>query len=62
MKGKLIIYSGPSGVGKGFVKNLFINKPELNLHFSISATTRKPRVGEVDGEHYYFLTKQKFQE
>lgn len=61
-KGHLIILSGPSGVGKGTIKDVLMQKEELNLHFSVSCTTRKPRVGEVDGVHYYFVTHEKFEE
>ena len=60
MKGRLIVYSGPSGVGKGHVKNLFLHDPKLKLHFSVSATTRAPREGEVDGKHYHFLSQETF--
>ena len=57
---KLIIFSGPSGVGKGsIIKRLFLNK-KLNLTFSISATTRKKRKHEVDKKDYYFISKEKF--
>ena len=57
----LIIITGPSGVGKGtVVKALLIKDP--NLLLSISATTRKERKGEIDGEHYYFLSRNKFEE
>lgn len=59
-KGKLIVYAGPSGVGKGTVKDMFFNKPELNLHWSVSATSRSPREGEVHGHHYHFLTNEEF--
>jgi len=59
-RGKIIIFSGPSGVGKGTIRNKFFNLPRLNLVFSISATTRKPRVGEENGREYYFLTKKDF--
>ncbi len=59
-KGLLIIYSGPSGVGKGTVREEFINDPDLNLRYSISMTTRKPRNGEVDAEDYFFVTQEKF--
>jgi guanylate kinase len=56
----LIVFTGPSGVGKGTVlKALLARHPELNL--SISATTRSPRTGEVDGQHYYFLTRSQFE-
>lgn len=60
-KGLLIVVSGPSGTGKGTVcTELLHQTPELG--YSVSATTRQPRVGEVDGKNYYFLTKQKFEE
>ncbi len=58
--GMLIVISGPAGSGKGTVVKLLREKyPELGL--SVSATTRKPRAGEVDGEHYYFITKNEFE-
>ena len=58
---KLIIITGPSGVGKGtVVKNIL--KKDKNIWISISATTRKPREGEEHGKDYYFLTKEKFKE
>ena len=60
-KGLLIVISGPSGAGKGTIcKNLLSKHPELNL--SISATTRSPRAGEVDGVNYYFMTKEDFKD
>jgi guanylate kinase len=56
----LIVFTGPSGVGKGTVlKALLARHPEL--HVSISATTRSPRSGEVDQVHYYFLTRSQFE-
>jgi len=58
---KLIIITGPSGVGKGtVVKNIL--KKNKNIWLSISATTRKPREGEENGKDYYFLTTKKFKE
>lgn len=52
--------SGPSGVGKGTVcKLLLAQHPEF--HLSVSATTRSPRTGEVEGQHYYFLTHTQFE-
>lgn len=58
-KGKILVISGPSGVGKGtVVKELLENSNEFAL--SISATTRKPREGEVNGVNYFFLTKEEF--
>lgn len=59
-KGLLIIFSGPSGVGKGTVRELFFDREDLNLAYSISMTTRKPRAGEVDGKDYYFVTQERF--
>jgi guanylate kinase len=59
MTGKLVIVSAPSGAGKTtIVKHLL--KSDLNLSFSVSATTRPPRTGETDGEDYYFLTVEEF--
>ncbi len=60
--GLLIILSGPSGVGKGTVLRNFINRPELNLAYSISLTTRQPRSGELDGVNYHFVSEAYFQE
>ena len=60
-KGKLIVISGASGVGKGTVLGIMMNK-RSDLAFSVSATTRDPRPGEVDGVHYYFITKERFEE
>ena len=58
-KGKLLVISGPSGVGKGtIVKELLKLRPQASL--SISCTTRAPREGEKEGESYFFLTKEKF--
>ena len=60
-KGLLLVISGPSGAGKGTVcKELLERNPEFK--HSVSATTRAPREGEVDGESYFFLTKEKFSE
>lgn len=58
--GKLIVLTGPSGVGKGtLLQSLRQRHPELFL--SISATTRQPRPGEVDQKDYYFVTRQEFE-
>ena len=60
-KGKLVVISGASGVGKGTVLGIMMRKhPELR--FSVSATTRDPRPHEVDGVHYYFVTKARIEE
>ena len=59
-KGLLFIISGPAGSGKGTVVNSLIkNHPELSL--SVSATTRAPRAGEIDGVHYHFISKDEFE-
>ena len=60
-KGKLVVISGASGVGKGTVLGIMMKKRD-DLAFSVSATTRPPRPGEVDGESYYFITKTRFEE
>lgn len=60
MRGLLIVISGASGTGKGTVcKKLLADLPQVA--YSISATTRAPRPGEVDGREYYFLTREEFQ-
>ena len=60
-KGKTFIISGPSGVGKSTVlAALMESRP--NLYFSVSATTRDPRPGEVDGVHYHFLDVDTFRQ
>ncbi len=60
-KGNLFIISGPSGCGKGTVCKMLIEKnPSVKL--SISATTRDKRAGEVDGETYFYITKEKFEQ
>lgn len=61
-KGLLFVMSGPSGVGKGTLRELMMEDESLNLAYSISMTTRKPRNGEIDGEHYFFTSVERFQE
>ncbi len=57
--GKVFVITGPSGVGKGtLIEQLLERIPELEL--SISATTREPRPGEVDGRDYFFLSPEEF--
>ena len=58
-KGLLIVVSGPSGCGKGTILAEILN--DEKFFYSISATTRNPRPGEVDGVNYHFLTKEKFE-
>lgn len=57
--GLLIVFSGPSGAGKGTVLKSLLEKDQ-NIKLSISATTRSPRVGEEDGVNYFFIDKDKF--
>jgi guanylate kinase len=57
--GRLIVLTGPSGVGKGtLVRSLLQSHPELYL--SISVTTRSPRPGEINAKHYYFVSREQF--
>ena len=59
--GMLLIISGPSGTGKGtLVKMLMENDP--SFRFSCSVTTRKPRVGEIEGVHYYFVSDEEYEQ
>ena len=58
---KLIILTGPSGVGKGTIVREILSK-DKNIWLSISATTRQPREGEKEGENYYFLSQKRFKE
>lgn len=59
--GRLIVLTGPSGVGKGtLLRSLLERHPELYL--SVSATTRSPRLGEVDGKNYYFVSRSQFEQ
>ena len=60
-RGQLIVFSGPSGVGKGTILARYMKDRE-DICYSVSATTRAPRPGEVDGQHYFFWTKEKFEE
>lgn len=61
MPGRLFVVSGPAGAGKGTILSRALQeRPDIRC--SVSATTRQPRVNEVDGVHYYFLTDEQFQE
>ena len=58
-KGMLLVISGPSGTGKGtLIKRLMDEDP--SLVFSVSATTRAPRPGEIDGVHYHFVNNEQY--
>ena len=59
MKGKLIVVSGPSGVGKGTIVKTLAKRRE-DVVESVSCTTRAPREGEIHGREYYFLSKEEF--
>jgi len=59
--GRLIVLTGPSGVGKGtLMRSLLQRHPEL--YYSVSVTTRSPRPGEIDGKSYYFISRSKFEQ
>lgn len=58
-EGMLVLFSGPSGVGKDTVLDIILSKDEC-LQRSVSLTTREKRSGETDGEDYYFITKEEF--
>lgn len=59
-KGLLLVLSGPSGVGKGTVGHVLMER-NPNISFSVSCTTRAPRPGEIDGLHYFFKTEEEFE-
>lgn len=59
-KGKLIVFSAPSGSGKTTIVKHLLAQPELNLEFSVSCTTRALRGEEIDGKDYYFISIQQF--
>ncbi|MDO8057702.1 guanylate kinase ['Opuntia sp.' phytoplasma] len=61
-EGMLIIISGPSGVGKGTVKKLLLERIENNLVYSVSMTTRSPRINEKNGKDYFFVSNQYFKD
>lgn len=62
MEGKVIIISAPSGCGKSTIINALMAQGNIDMKFSVSATNRPPRQGEVDGVNYYFLSDREFQE
>lgn len=59
-RGLLIIMSGPSGVGKGTIREELMKNGDLNLFYSVSMTTRGMRPGEVNGREYYFVSREEF--
>ncbi|GGE14164.1 guanylate kinase [Psychroflexus salis] len=61
-QGKLIVFSAPSGSGKTTIVHYLLSKPELDLDFSISATSRAPRGHEKHGEDYYFMSLKEFKQ
>jgi guanylate kinase len=60
--GKLIVFSAPSGSGKTTIVRYLLDQPELNLAFSVSATSRPRRPREKHGEHYYFMNVSEFKQ
>ena len=60
--GKLIIFSAPSGSGKTTITRYLLDQPDLNLAFSVSATSRPRRSKEKNGEHYYFMSISEFKQ
>lgn len=60
MKGKLLVFSAPSGSGKTTIVRHLLQQDDLNLEFSVSAATREPRGQEVDGKDYYFMSIEQF--
>jgi len=61
-RGKLIIFSAPSGSGKTTIVQRLMQYPELNLAFSVSATSREKRQNEEHGKHYYFISPDEFRQ
>ncbi len=61
-RGLLIVLSGPSGVGKGTVRKAIFDSEDNDFQYSVSMTTRKQRIGEIEGEDYYFRSKEEFEQ
>ncbi|MFA6890396.1 MAG: guanylate kinase, partial [Bacilli bacterium] len=61
-RGLLIVLSGPSGVGKGTVREALFKMPGHDLVYSVSMTTRTPRQGEINGQDYWFVSREAFQQ
>lgn len=62
MEGKIIIISAPSGCGKSTIIRAIMERGNVDLKFSVSATNRAPREGEIDGENYHFITTEEFKQ
>lgn len=62
MNGKIIVISAPSGCGKSTIIDAVMNRGNIDVEFSVSATNRPPREGETHGVHYWFLTEEEFNE
>ena len=60
--GKIIIISAPSGCGKSTIINELLRRGEIDMEFPVSATSRPPREGEINGKHYFFMTEQEFRD
>lgn len=60
--GKLIVFSAPSGSGKTTIVQHLLKQEKLNLDFSISATSREPRKGEIHGKDYYYISLKQFKQ
>ena len=61
-RGLLIVFSGPSGVGKGTVRQEIFSTPDHKFEYSVSMTTRAQSPGEVDGKDYFFRSREEFEE
>lgn len=59
-RGKIIIISAPSGCGKSTIIKALMAKGEIDMQFSVSATSRQPRAGETDGKEYFFMSEDEF--
>ena len=60
-EGLLLVVSGPAGVGKGSIDGILLGR-HRNMRLSVSATTRSPRPGEIDGVHYFFIDEERFRQ
>jgi len=60
-RGLLVVMSGPSGVGKGTIRKALFHISDNNFTYSVSMTTRKPRIGEVNGVDYFFVSREEFE-